>query len=68
MVNPYDIIAEHFWDLLEDCLENGHIHYWLKRWTWKYEVEFYWNCDSFNDDVRCTKWGVFKCSGYEKSW
>lgn len=30
MVNPYNIIAEHFWDLLDDCLDNKHTHYWLK--------------------------------------
>lgn len=30
MINPYNIIAEHFWDLLDDCLINKHTHYWLK--------------------------------------
>lgn len=30
MINPYNIIAQHFWDLLDDCLENKHTHYWLK--------------------------------------
>ena len=30
MINPYNIIAKHFWDLLDDCLANKHTHYWLK--------------------------------------
>ena len=30
MVNVYDIISPHFWDLLDDCLQNSHTHYWLK--------------------------------------
>ncbi len=29
-VNPYNITAEHFWDLLEDCLNHKYTHYWLK--------------------------------------
>ena len=30
LVNPYEIIAEHFWDLLDDCLTHKYTHYWLK--------------------------------------
>lgn len=30
MVNPYNIIASHFWDLLDDVLNNKHTHYWIK--------------------------------------
>lgn len=30
MVNVYDIIAKHFWNLLDDILVDGHTHYWLK--------------------------------------
>lgn len=30
MINPYNIIAEHFWDLLDNCLDNKYTHYWLK--------------------------------------
>lgn len=30
MINPYDLIAEHFHDLLEDVLGFNHTHYWLK--------------------------------------
>ena len=29
-MNPYDIIAPHFYDLLDDVLEHKHTHYWLK--------------------------------------
>lgn len=29
-INPYDLIAEHFWDLLDDVLAGDHTHYWLK--------------------------------------
>ena len=30
MVNPYDLIAEHFHDLLEDVLAFKYTHHWLK--------------------------------------
>jgi len=30
MINPYNLIAKHFWDLLDDALANNHTHYWLK--------------------------------------
>ena len=30
MINPYDLIAKHFHDLLEDVLSFSHTHYWLK--------------------------------------
>lgn len=55
MVNPYNIIAKHFWDLLDDCLGNKHTHYWLKRWKRKYKIKFYWYNYSINDDDRLTK-------------
>lgn len=55
MVNPYNIIAEHFWDLLDDVLQNKHTHYWLKGGRRKYKIKFYWYSNSFNDDDRCTK-------------
>ena len=29
-INVYNLIAKHFWNLLEDCLQNKHTHYWLK--------------------------------------
>ena len=29
-MNPYNIIAPHFYDLLDDVLDNKHTHYWLK--------------------------------------
>ena len=29
-MNPYYSIAKPFWDVLDDCLEHGHTHYWLK--------------------------------------
>lgn len=29
-MNPYNKIAKPFWDVLEDCLEHRHTHYWLK--------------------------------------
>lgn len=29
-MNPYNQIAKPFWDILEDCLEHRHTHYWLK--------------------------------------
>ena len=29
-MNPYNIIAPHFYDLLDDVLDNTHTHYWLK--------------------------------------
>lgn len=29
-MNPYNVIAPHFYDLLEDVLNNLHTHYWLK--------------------------------------
>lgn len=29
-MNPYDVIATHFYDLLDDVLDNKHTHYWLK--------------------------------------
>ena len=55
MVNPYNKIAEHFWDLLDDVLQNKHTHYWLKGGRRKYKIKFYWYSNSFNDDDRCTK-------------
>lgn len=30
MINPYDLIAPHFYDLLDDVLDNKHTHYWLR--------------------------------------
>lgn len=30
MINPYDLIAKHFYDLLDDVLAYKHTHYWLK--------------------------------------
>jgi hypothetical protein len=30
-INPYDLIAPSFWDLLEDVLNNNYTHFWLKR-------------------------------------
>ncbi len=30
MINPYGLIAKHFYDLLDDVLNNKHTHYWLK--------------------------------------
>lgn len=30
MINPYELIAEHFYDLLDDVLGYNHTHYWLK--------------------------------------
>ena len=30
MINPYELIAEHFYDILEDVLGYNHTHYWLK--------------------------------------
>ena len=29
-MNPYNIIAKPFYDVLDDCLEHKHTHYWLK--------------------------------------
>lgn len=29
-INPYYKIAKPFWDVLDDCLEHKHTHYWLK--------------------------------------
>lgn len=29
-MNVYEIIAPSFWDILDDILDNKHIHYWLK--------------------------------------
>ena len=29
-MNPYNVIAPHFYDLLDDVLDNKHTHYWLK--------------------------------------
>lgn len=29
-MNPYNVIAPHFYDLLDDVLANKHTHYWLK--------------------------------------
>lgn len=30
MINPYDLIAKHFYDLLDDVLAHKHTHYWIK--------------------------------------
>lgn len=30
MINPYELIASHFYDLLDDVLAFNHTHYWLK--------------------------------------
>ena len=30
MINPYNLIAKPFWNILDDALNNGHTHYWLK--------------------------------------
>lgn len=29
-INPYNLIAQHFYDLLDDVLDDKHTHYWLK--------------------------------------
>ena len=29
-LNPYNLIAKAFWDVLDDVLADGHTHYWLK--------------------------------------
>ena len=29
-MNPYNVIAKPFYDVLDDCLEHKHTHYWLK--------------------------------------
>lgn len=31
-INPYNLIAPHFYTLFDDVLDNKHTHYWLKRW------------------------------------
>lgn len=66
-MNPYNIIAKHFWDLLDDCLKNGHTHYWLKGGRRKYKIKFYRYSNSSNDDVRCEEWSTIKYCCNEKS-
>ena len=29
-MNPYNSIAKPFWNVLDDCLDHKHTHYWLK--------------------------------------
>lgn len=30
MINPYNLMAKHFWNLFDDVLAGKHTHYWLK--------------------------------------
>ena len=51
-MNPYTQIAKPFYDVLDDCLNHGHTHYWLKGRQRLDQVKFYRINDSTIDDDR----------------